>query len=111
MVGNAFITDGKYLDHLHRWLILTTYSERPSLLICGELDSKIFRSLLTCFQSISAVLIGWWSDKEQKRAPFIAGQGIMSLVGLIMTAFAHSSVVRYLGAFFFHESCSILCAY
>ncbi|KAJ8488528.1 hypothetical protein ONZ45_g13920 [Pleurotus djamor] len=51
------------------------------------------------FASISALLIGWWSDKQQMRAPFIAGQGIMSLVGLLMTAFAQVIAVRYLGVF------------
>ncbi|KAJ8488529.1 hypothetical protein ONZ45_g13921 [Pleurotus djamor] len=51
------------------------------------------------FASLSTLLIGWWSDKQQMRAPFIAGQGIMSLVGLLMTAFAQAISVRYLGVF------------
>ncbi|KAJ8519943.1 hypothetical protein ONZ45_g3189 [Pleurotus djamor] len=51
------------------------------------------------FASITAVLFSWWSDKRRMRAPFIAIQVIMTLVGLIMTAFVRSNAVRYLGVF------------
>lgn len=57
------------------------------------------------FAVISSLLISWASDKYKKRAPAIAFQCIIGIVGLMMTAYCKGNIARYWGLFFGFAGC------
>jgi MFS family permease len=51
------------------------------------------------FSCISALFFAYLSDKTKLRAPFIAAQTVMTIVGLIVTSYAKHNGPRYFGVF------------
>jgi MFS family permease len=51
------------------------------------------------FAVLSAFFFAWLGDKLQMRAPLIATQAIICIVGLILTAYHKNDGVRYFGMF------------
>ncbi|KAJ6631604.1 major facilitator superfamily domain-containing protein [Mycena sp. CBHHK59/15] len=54
----------------------------------------------------SAIFFAWLSDKKRHRAGFIVLQGLISIVGLCLTAFAPHNGARYLGIFLLNAGSS-----
>jgi hypothetical protein len=46
---------------------------------------------------VCALLFAWASDKTRLRAPFLAILTLVTIVGLVLTAFNHHPNVRYTG--------------
>jgi MFS family permease len=57
------------------------------------------------FAVISAFTFAWLGDKYRKRAPLIAAQAIICIVGLMITAYHSNNVVRYFGIFLGSAGC------
>ncbi|KAJ7188694.1 major facilitator superfamily domain-containing protein [Mycena filopes] len=53
-----------------------------------------------------AVFFAWLSDKHRHRAGFIVVQGLISIVGLCLTAFSEHNKVRYFGIFLLNAGSS-----
>lgn len=51
------------------------------------------------FAVISAFFFAWLGDKYRMRAPFIAIQAVITIVGLMLTAYHKKTGVRYFGIF------------
>ncbi|KAJ7169057.1 major facilitator superfamily domain-containing protein [Mycena crocata] len=54
----------------------------------------------------SAVFFAWLSDKTRHRAGYIVIQGLISIIGLCLTAFASQNNVRYFGIFLLNAGSS-----
>ncbi|KAJ7782662.1 major facilitator superfamily domain-containing protein [Mycena metata] len=54
----------------------------------------------------SAVFFAWLSDKYRHRAGFIVLQGLISIVGLCLTAFSEHNKIRYFGIFLLNAGSS-----
>ncbi|KAJ7668665.1 major facilitator superfamily domain-containing protein [Mycena polygramma] len=54
----------------------------------------------------SAVFFAWLSDKYRHRAGFMVIQGLISIIGLCLTAFSHINSVRYFGIFLLNAGSS-----
>ncbi|KAJ7018347.1 major facilitator superfamily domain-containing protein [Mycena alexandri] len=54
----------------------------------------------------SAVFFAWLSDKYRHRAGFIVVQGLISILGLCLTAFSERNKVRYFGIFLLNAGSS-----
>lgn len=83
-------------------IALTPCVERAALCLCRECSDSPCRKLLCianclCPQVISAMFFAWLSDKLRKRAIFIAAQSVITLIGLLITAYAPQSGWRYFG--------------
>lgn len=57
------------------------------------------------FAVVCAFFFAWLGDKCKARAALIAPQAIICIIGLMMTAYAKSSVVRYFGIFLGNAGC------
>lgn len=57
------------------------------------------------FAVISAFSFAWLSDKYRTRAPVIAAQSIICIIGLMITAYHKNNVVRYFGIFLGSAGC------
>lgn len=58
-----------------------------------------------CFAVITAFYFAWLSDKYRLRAPVIAAQCVMCIVGLVITAYHKDNAVRYFGLFLGTAGC------
>jgi len=65
----------------------------------GLRDSFLLSSPPYCFAAIVCFAFAWISDRTKKRAIFIAIATVITLVGLVLTAYAKQNGVRYLGLF------------
>lgn len=57
------------------------------------------------FAVISAFTFAWLGDKYRKRAPLIAVQAIICVIGLMITTYHSNNVVRYFGIFLGNAGC------
>ncbi|KAJ7045663.1 high-affinity nicotinic acid transporter [Mycena alexandri] len=107
------ITGAKVLHHLSDWTIwacalMFMCSTMPAYavayfvtIILNSMGWNVRDSLLlsTPPYAISCFTFAWLSDKTKKRAPFIAAQAVMVLVGMVLTGYAKQNGARYLGLF------------
>ena len=57
------------------------------------------------FAVVCAFFFAWLGDRCHARAPLIIPQSIICIIGLMMTAYAKASVVRYFGIFLGNAGC------
>lgn len=57
------------------------------------------------FAVVSAISFAWLGDKYKLRAPIIATQSIICLIGLLITAYHTNHAVRYFGIFLGTAGC------
>lgn len=65
----------------------------------STLMSQILSTPPVLFAFIEAFTIAWYADKTRLRAPFIALQAIITIIGLSLTGYAVSNGARYFGVF------------
>jgi glucose uptake protein GlcU len=71
-------------------------SSPPYCFAVGSLHLFLL-SLSDIIQAIVCFAFAWISDRTKKRAIFIAIATVITLVGLVLTAYAKQNGVRYLG--------------
>lgn len=59
----------------------------------------------TCFAVFSAMTFAWLGDKFRLRGPFIVIQALLTIVGLMITAYHPRNGVRYFGLFLGTAGC------
>lgn len=57
------------------------------------------------FAVVVSLIVSWLSDKYKVRAPAIALQSIVCIIGLMMTAYCSGNIARYWGLFFGFAGC------
>jgi hypothetical protein len=57
-------------------------------------------SYLDPLQLVCAMIFAYLSDKQRKRAPYLAAQNLITITGLFITAYHPKANIRYLGLFF-----------
>lgn len=57
------------------------------------------------FAVVVSLFVSWASDKYKTRAPAIALQSIICIIGLMMTAYCEGNIARYWGLFFGFAGC------
>lgn len=57
------------------------------------------------FAVVVSLFVSWASDKYKTRAPAIALQAIICIIGLMMTAYCEGNIARYWGLFFGFAGC------
>ncbi|TDL25014.1 MFS general substrate transporter [Rickenella mellea] len=62
-------------------------------------DSQILSAPPGVTAAISGLIIGRFADRVNKRGPFIVFQACLAIIGLCMTAFSHTTGVRFAGGF------------
>jgi len=65
----------------------------------GLKDALLLSAPPYVFAAVSTFFFAWISDKMKKRAPFIAVQAVITLVGLLITGYAKQNGARYFGLF------------
>jgi MFS family permease len=110
------LTTEKVLTHLSDWTMwayglmymcatippyLTAYFNAIILASMGfnTRDSLLLTAPPYAFSCISAVIFAYFSDKMKLRAPFIAAQTVITIVGLLITSYAKQAGPRYFGVF------------
>ncbi|KAF8464454.1 major facilitator superfamily domain-containing protein [Kalaharituber pfeilii] len=111
------LTWGKVGKHLSDWKLwafaflymcstMPTYALAyflPVILQEGLGYSMVMSQLLSAppyvFAAVAAFALAVWADKAKTRAPFIAGQAIITIVGCALTGWATNNGARYFGAF------------
>ncbi|KAL4263771.1 MFS transporter superfamily protein [Pleurotus pulmonarius] len=103
-----------YVTDFHLWLFAlmlaaaftTAYSFSlflPIILVQGlgysVLEAQLLNSPPSIFAAIFCFGLAWLSDKYTLRAPLLIFQGVMTIVGLCLTAFHTHNAVRYFGSF------------
>lgn len=62
--------------------------------------SQVLGAPPSVFAVIVCFALSWWADKLKMRAPFIMGQAVITIVGLVLTGYAlENNGVRYFGSF------------
>ena len=73
----------------------------------STLISQVMSAPPYIFAVIVAFAVAWWADKTRMRAPFIAGQAVCTIVGLVLTGYAiENNGARYFGAFLGIAGCT-----
>jgi MFS family permease len=67
--------------------------------------SNVLSAPPSLFAVLSAISFAWLGDKYKMRAPIIAAQSIICLVGLLITAYHTNDAVRYFGIFLGTAGC------
>jgi len=110
------ITLAKVLHHLSDWTIwacalMFMSSTMPAYaiayfvtIILNSMGWDVKASLLLTtppyvFAAMSCFLFAWISDRTKRRAPFIAAQALLTLIGLFVTGYAKENGARYFGLF------------
>ncbi|KAJ7783325.1 major facilitator superfamily domain-containing protein [Mycena metata] len=100
------ITLAKVLHHLVSLMFMCATMPAYAVayfvtIILNSMGWSVRNSLLlsTPPYAISCFTFAWLSDKTKKRAPFIAVQAVMILVGMALTGYAKQNGVRYFGLF------------
>jgi len=110
------ITVAKVLHHLSDWTIwacalMFMASTMPAYaigyfvtIILNSMGWDVRDSLLLAtppfvFAAISCFVFAWMADKAKKRAPFIAVQALMTIIGIAVTGYAQQNGPRYFGLF------------
>ncbi|KAJ7091244.1 major facilitator superfamily domain-containing protein [Mycena epipterygia] len=110
------ITVAKVLHHLSDWTmwayaLMFMSSTMPAYaiayfitIILNSMGWDVRASLLLTtppyvFAAMSCFLFAWMSDRTKKRAPFIALQALMTIIGLAVTGYAKQNGPRYFGLF------------
>ncbi|KAJ7924958.1 high-affinity nicotinic acid transporter [Mycena leptocephala] len=110
------ITVSKVLHHLSDWTVwacalMFMSSTMPAYaiayfvtIILNSMGWDVRASLLLTtppyvFAAASCFLFAWMSDKTKRRAPFIAFQAMMTIIGIAVTGYAKQNGPRYFGLF------------
>ncbi|KAJ7497438.1 major facilitator superfamily domain-containing protein [Mycena latifolia] len=110
------ITLSKVLHHLSDWTmwacaLMFMSSTMPAYaiayfitIILNSMGWDVKASLLLTtppyvFAAICCFLFAWISDRTKRRAPFIAIQALLTIIGLFVTGYAQKNGPRYFGLF------------
>ncbi|KAJ7188091.1 major facilitator superfamily domain-containing protein [Mycena filopes] len=109
------ITVAKVLHHLSDWTIwacalMYMSSTLPAYAIAYFItiilssvfdvrDSLLLTTPPYVFAAISCFVFAWMSDRTKMRAPFIAAQALITVVGMALVGYAKQTAPRYVGLF------------